>query len=428
MELLLLISIIFMLLSLLFFDKDIFHPAFLYFVGFTISGIFALYNLLKWNYIISFETQICFCVSWLSFFLGCLFAKGLIKRKCFSFVEIETIKVDRLVCWFFIIVNLLITFLLYRKILSSLGLVSSQLSNGVNAMGYVVKDSDFEFGGLLTQLVKISKGCAFVYSYIFINNILSFKKITLKTLRRNFIFLIPLLIYLFQCLIKGSRFTMLAIFIAVAFYYYLLIQKKSGWKYKANISTLLKITLAIIAVMIVFWLGKGAVGRTSELDFFDYISQYIGGSYALLNSYIQQPVDRGIETFSGLVTSLNKIGLTNIEVLAYHEFRFSNTGILLGNAYSAIRNYYHDFGYIGVIIIDFCIGFVFSHWYGRIQRSSRSIMPFSHILYGSLIYTIVFQFFSDYLLARLSIGLFIEVFVMYLIYCIVIRKRLKIRK
>lgn len=178
-----------------------------------------------------------------------------------------------------------------------------------------------------------------------------------------------------------------------------------------------------------FWFYKEFVGRTSEALFGDYIAQYVGGPYELFNQFVKENSNTvgTNETFAGLVESINKILGTSIKNLSYHEFRFTATGIMLGNAYSGMRNYYSDFGIFGVVIICFLYSAFFSKMYCRLAKSNNIYSMFFCFIYlGSIVYCLVFHFFSDYFLARISVGYFIEVLVMYIVYRIIVKTRFKI--
>lgn len=120
-------------------------------------------------------------------------------------------------------------------------------------------------------------------------------------------------------------------------------------------------------------------------------------------------------------SSLNKFGF-NLTGRAYHEFRAAS-GITIGNAYSALRNYYHDYSIFGVILFNYILTFVFSIKYYDLKYCSDITYKkaFSLTLYASFIYTVFFQFFTDYFFARLSVGLFIEVIVLRICFWFVMR-------
>lgn len=277
---------------------------------------------------------------------------------------------------------------------------------------------------MITQLLKITTASAFVFGGILCNN-LCCTKITRKKVIKEFPLLIPGVIYCSQCIMKGGRYNVIAYIIALVFYFYFLKQYKEKWKYKIKIKTLIKVILGATVIVYLFWFIKGFVGRSNEATLFDYVSQYVGGSYDLLNQFIVYgSLNHGIETFAGLVTSINKLLGTNFSSIGYHEFRFTSTGIMLGNAYTGMRNYYSDFGIFGVFVMCFILSLIFNSIYCGLSRSGNIYKKFfGLIFYGSVFYCIVFHFFTDYFFARLSVGYLIEVLVMFIFYELVTRVR-----
>ena len=277
--------------------------------------------------------------------------------------------------------------------------------------------------------MKITKAYAFICGCIFCNNI-CVRQYTRRKVFKQIWLLVPGVIYCIQCIMKGGRFNVIAFIIAMLFYLYFALQYKSNWRYRIELKNLAKVVIAAILIVYLFWFYKEFVGRTSEASLFEYISQYIGGPYELFNQFIQSgSTNAGNETFAGMVTSINKILGTNLKSLIYHEFRFTSTGIMLGNAYSGIRNYYSDFGIIGVILMCFNLSAIFNLIYCRLSKSNTIYKHcFGFILYGSLIYCIIFHFFTDYFFARLSVGWFIEVLIMYICFYMMTKVRFEFGK
>ena len=91
---------------------------------------------------------------------------------------------------------------------------------------------------------------------------------------------------------------------------------------------------------------------------FEYITEYIGGSIQLLDEYMNEDsllIDNGrVETFPGIVQSLQKIGfMKNINAKKQLEFRHVINNMYLGNVYTSLRRVYNDYGYVGIILIQF---------------------------------------------------------------------------
>lgn len=420
---------LFLIIAFYIFDNDFFSTSFLVLAGYFVSSLFAMYSSEKWGTDIHWILIVILFSGWSAFVFGEIFIKRILYKNHWhnnELVEFQKITFQPIVLILLIGLNIIITLFLYREVSRIANIGGNSLSNGLIA-GYKENALDNSISGFVTQLLKITKGTAYVCAAIFCNNII-FLRNRKETLKQS-ILLVPGLIYCTQCIMKGGRFNVIAYLIAILFYSIFVLQYSHGWKYKMPVKSLLKIVFAALFIVYAFWFYKEFVGRTSEALFGDYIAQYVGGPYELFNQFVKENSNTvgTNETFAGLVESINKILGTSIKNLSYHEFRFTATGIMLGNAYSGMRNYYSDFGIFGVVIICFLYSAFFSKMYCRLAKSNNIYSMFFCFIYlGSIVYCLVFHFFSDYFLARISVGYFIEVFVMYIVYRIIVKTRFKI--
>lgn len=413
------------------FKKDFASPSFLMYIGYFIAAVAATYNIVAWNIDISNQLIAIFLTGWFSFFLGELFVREVLykEKRRGGFISynnnLREIKVEKVKVFIIILIDMIITLLLYREVvrIASIGGASSE------SMMYNYKANLFETGmsGLVTQTTKFTKGAAYVFLFVFVNNIIAQDKINKKYMLRNVLYLIPGIIYCVQCFLRGGRYTVIAYIIAVVFEVYFFMQYKNNWKYTVPLKIIVRMMGIVFVIFIGFWLVKEMVGRSSEASFLEYITRYIGGPYELFSLYLNDPPSASNETFAGILTSLNKLGLTDASIRAYHEFRFSTTNVLLGNVYTAFRTYYNDYGVVGVGLLSFLLSLIFNVAYHKLRRGDIYRYKFQNILYSSLLYCIVFNFFVDYFYARLSLGYLIEIFIMYIIYFFVFRTRIKQR-
>ncbi|MBR5317391.1 MAG: oligosaccharide repeat unit polymerase [Lachnospiraceae bacterium] len=397
MYLLVIIVTLFLPLSYYTFKKDFASPSFLFFVGYFIAAVAAAYNIIAWEIDISDRLIFVFLIGWFSFFIGELFTREILYRESRRGNNlkydntIKSIYVERKKVWFFIIIDIVVTYFLYREVIRIAGNDGS--STFENLMyNYKTNLLETNMSTLVTQTTKITKGAAYVFLFVFVNNIVNAGKVDIRILWKNCIYMVPGIIYCIQCFLRGGRYTVIAYIIAVVFMFYFFIQYNNKWKYKVKLRTIIKMLGLVYGIFIGFWLVKEIVGRSSTATFLEYITRYIGGPYELFNIYLKDPPSKEYETFAGLLTSFNKIGITDCSVRAYHEFRFSTTGVLLGNVYTGFRTYYNDFGLIGVGTLSFLLSVIFNIVYHKLRKSSIYNKKFVLILYSSLLYCIVFNF------------------------------------
>ena len=408
--------------------KDVMSPTFLLVAGYLLSFVSTLYNIKDWKVSIGFLTMTVFLLGMLSFFVG----EYVVKRRTATArsqsmpIEIEYIDIDK---WKYVVVVVSCTVILvltYREVVRIANLNFASWGNLAYNFKANSMNADLEGAGLssfVQQINKITKGFAYAFLFVFVNNIFAQKTKTERI--ANFANLIPGVLFSAQCILKGGRFPVVAFIIGAFFLYYYFWRRTKGWGKVIPVKYIVRIVLIIAGVIAAFWFSKELVGRLSkDNDLMGYVTRYFGGGPVLFELYLKDSSmlhDAPNETFAGLISSLNKFGF-NLTGRAYHEFRAAS-GITIGNAYSALRNYYHDYSIFGVILFNYILAFVFSIKYYDLKYCSDITYKkaFSLTLYASFIYTVFFQFFTDYFFARLSVGLFIEVIVLRICFWFVMR-------
>jgi oligosaccharide repeat unit polymerase len=222
----------------------------------------------------------------------------------------------------------------------------------------------------------------------------------------------------------------LSIFIVLV--YFLLTKKSKGWNKRVKGSTIFKIALGAIAVLVLFVAVRTFVGRSNAEDPFYYITKYAGGSIQLLDLFIKNPISEssiwGKETFYAMYKFLGpKLGHSDWVYVFAKEFRRSN-GVALGNVYTALRCYYYDFGYIGCIICTGIVGFVFSIVYANIHRNKlKNGVDMRLFLYAYLSYSYCL-FSVNYYFDYLNFGFIKYIIFMYLIRWFLLKFKLSLKK
>lgn len=432
-----LIAILF--ISYLICNKDLMSPSFLLCIGYFISCLSAIYNIQMWGYDVGLYTIFIYFLGIFSYIAGEIFIKRIQIPKTrqlnnnttavFNEIRVGTVKYI-----FCVLVCVVILVLTYQEVVRIANINFADWGNLTYNYKTNVVNSDLEdanLSSMVVQLNKVTKGFAFVFMFIFINNMFALSGSSLRRKMSAIKYLVPPVIYILQCTVKGGRFTSVALIIGGVFLFYFLWRLKVGWSKVIKFKFIFTIILLIIGVFAVFWFSRELVGRMStDTSALGYITRYLGGGPALFDMYLNDSVylqDGVHETFAGLFQSFDKLGIVEVTVRVSHEFRYAPTGIIIGNAYSALRNYYHDFGILGVIILNFLLSVIFSGVYYRMKYriTSSSTNRFTMIFYSSMIYIIIFQFVTDYFFARLSVGFFVEILVMYACYYFVLNIHMK---
>ena len=129
----------------------------------------------------------------------------------------------------------------------------------------------------------------------------------------------------------------------------------------------------------------------------------------------------GQETFFSVVQGLQRRGmLKDFQYSFFQEFRNSN-GIGLGNVYTALRDYYFDFGFIGTMIMHTVFSLFFSWIYEKekVRGSNIGIIILAMTYNCVVLYAYNNQFFST----DISIGFLSRLIYVIIMYKLFIRKK-----
>ena len=418
-----LLFIFFVIVTYLLFDGDVLAPSFIFCVMYTFSIGCALVNYQSWGLnIITLQLfEIYIFGALIMIFMGVLL-KFIFCRNYHIPSEngMKEIKVNNFVTFFFIFFNL-ITLVLW--VINVYKIAGGGSSFGNIMESFRMKTSySFEvtMPGYLTQMVKIVTATGYIFSFIYINNLLAHK--------RNFLLLINPLLYLLLSLFSSDRLNFLEYIATIVVYYYLLVSVKKNLRRK-SIKLVIKLILVFIGVLVAFYSIRLLVGRndSKSAGLIEYITMYAGGPVKLFDLFLQQPIRSsfwGKETFIAVNQTFNKLGLFNIpQYLVHKEFRLYN-GILLGNVYSAYRNWYADFGFNGTMILQTLFSLFFNFFYYRLRSTKYyDSGKFGIIIYGYMASGVFLHPIDDeFYRYTISIGFLIYMVVFLTIYILTIKK------
>ena len=229
----------------------------------------------------------------------------------------------------------------------------------------------------------------------------------------------PVVMFCVCSILTGGRNPLLQLLVAALMMYYLLKKKIQGYSRKFNRKFTFKLLSIVVIVLIAFSNMRFLVGRTNTLNTFDYLAMYIGAPIKLFDMFIQNPPSKvhelfGQETFINLWTWLGTFTHDSrmTGLIMNKEFRTFN-GLQLGNVYTAFREYYFDFGIVGVIILPFIHSVFFTTFYQKISQNKtnwkKNEFDLQIILYSYLSVALVYYSIDDRLFQRfLSRGTFRE--------------------
>lgn len=403
--------------------KDLMRPSILLTSGYLIACVSCILNIEVWGVDLKSNTCLLIIIGILSFLIGDLFSITMCNNRPLSakeMTETTNIYISNLVILVFSMINIIILFLSIMDMINVTGGWRMSVGQTVGAFREMYSYTDAKTSTVVVQLLKFSKGSAYAFLYIFVNNIMAISKSKRNKIIVNLKYLFPTLIYLITTFLRGGRINFVMILVTCLFLAYFFWHRKMGWNKTISFSYIKKIALAFAIFAITFYLIRGFVGRQSEAKFVDYLTAYLGGSFQLLDQYLNSGriINSGLETFPGILQSLEKLGIIKTIIHKSLEFRSTSTGIYLGNIYTGLRRYYHDFGYLGVVIIQIIYGILFGTMYNSIKqkKSMNSRRAFFVTTYGSLLFCIISQAMEDHFWIDLGLGFFVELFVMYFMF------------
>lgn len=402
--------------------KDFFAPATMMIISLTISGFCAVYNLPKWQFCLRLRTVF--------FILTCMIlsiAINSLVNNYYAFNHKKGVIIEEHllpISSFMSIVAIIILggacVIIYRSVAKIGGGGSfNMMMQNYRAKSAYSTDVENQLPNSIRQIINFSNSLC----YIFVFNIIYFwKELSAKDKIENFIVVV---LFLISSLLTGGRFSALCLIVAAFIMFYLIKIKKTK-RYKVlGLKTIIKVSALLLVVLYGFYAVKELVGRESDDSILDYVTHYMGGSIPGFDLYIKDPIYDseiwGKETFYSLNNNLRKLGVSDIPYYyVHHEFRLSN-GYSIGNIYTALRDYYYDFGMFGMYVLHAAFTIVFSIFYERIKAKPNNL---GIIIYSMMYYGVVFYSISNYFFANcISIGFLIRIFTVAMLYKLLIRKK-----
>lgn len=250
---------------------------------------------------------------------------------------------------------------------------------------------DLNLGFVLTQSIQLCKFLSYVFVYILINNILSYRKVNLL-----------MVVYVFEAwamnALTSSRGGFINFISAYLIILFCCIMKRYKWNFKKSIvKFIMYAVVALIVFFYVFSLLGNFTGKTAQANgAINQIITYVGGGIISYNDFLSKysvstPVD-AYESVSGITELLGYIGIKFDNRIV--DLEYFSSGILSTNVYTPLRRYIHDFTYIGMVIIGCAIGFFYGTFY-KLVKTSRSDYSFALLLYAGLIYPLFYISVDD---------------------------------
>lgn len=423
-------------------QQDYLAPSFLIIFTFFISTLECAFYLPKWQTNISSETVLLILMSLISFVAVTLFIKYCYvstkkyTTKIYLNNELdnnsdsdEPIKVNKIILIFFALLQIAIFLLSAKEIvqLTSKYGTDGSLASAIAMYQYLGKFTTLNLSlpsYLAFGLIFIT-AIGMIWGYIIAYNICFFKKL-------NFLITLNFALSCIASMLTGSRGYALQMIVSALFIFLILQHKKNG-TVVGSFKSVLKVVLILVILLLSFEGIAGILGRDNSLSLPDYISIYLGAPIKNLDIFLLRDTAQstvwGGETFLQQINwMLNNMGKNPLT--AINDPMNYSAGYNLGNVSTALKPYYHDFGFIGTIALMSLMALIMQIFYESIKCDRNIIKPqvsLKLITYTQLLFDVAFTFFSNKFYENFNITFFERMVFIIIFVKIMQGRRIKVR-
>jgi len=359
-------------------------------------------NTFHWNTFAAIVGGVCFFS--ISYHLGALVWRHIHGKAVIQSgkkIELKYIKVNNIILLAFIAIAIVIGVLYLKEVIriAKANGASGTWSNYLYVYRRIASFGEENATIGLNRYIKYGyefvRAVGYLMCYFIVNNYFVQKKI-------NKLILVAILVCIFVSSCNANRLEFIFYPISILTMSYILSKARAGWENRSNIKLILKLSVVFGVLILVFSATSTVIGRNVQGDIFYNITIYLGGPIKLFDMFMQDKQVSlfvwGQETFGSTVNYiLSKTQYSALQYSTQKEFRYYN-GLSLGNVYSGLRCYVHDFGYVGLSIIMSIYGALFSWFYNGVKISlyKNKIIPYGLIFYSYVIHCVFLEFYSNY--------------------------------
>jgi oligosaccharide repeat unit polymerase len=160
-------------------------------------------------------------------------------------------------------------------------------------------------------------------------------------------------------------------------------------------SLLIKVAFGFLIFIVIFTFLGLLSGKVSNDSIVDSIYLYAGSPIIALNQYLGSPTHNnifGYESFTGVRELLNRFFPSiNPGLYFLPSIRIGNN--VYTNIYTSFRSFIADFGYVGLLSIQFLIGLVYTI-FTRYFLNKNSITNLFFPIAPLVVYYVIYQLFT----------------------------------
>ncbi len=400
----LLFGILFMaLFAYLLSGRDVLDPWFISCALFALSLIVGMLNFNDWGISLSAKAVLIILCALMFFGMGKIVGTSIgSKTKPYELTQQSMIKINvsyRITIMVFII-DIIIAYLTYKKMLLLAVQAGYRGDNILWYVHYALNNLDLSWGIGMALLQHLVVGSCYVFTFIFINNYFSNRN--KRTRLQYWYYLLPAIPHCTIQIMNAGRSGLIEYIVLVLFMTII------AWKLNHPtrhypIGKFITIGLLAIGVFFVaFRLIGGLSGKSSVLNAWDNFSIYLGSPIAAFNQFLEGSAynssEFGLNSFKGIRSLISRLGFELKTVGTHDSFVYFANG-LNTNIYTALKNYYVDFGFLGLMLIQITMGAFYSAFYKWLKV--RKKFDFWVLIYAYFANNLVYQIFTSSFTTRL---------------------------
>ncbi|MBQ9890337.1 MAG: oligosaccharide repeat unit polymerase [Firmicutes bacterium] len=413
------------IISFLIFDRDLFAPPTVVSLVFLFGGVCCLYNEVRWGLAFSPKSTGLIAAGIIATMMGGLigvFLSNYPKVDTFSFIHEKTepqeVYISTVKTCIVIAFQLVTLYVLFRHISQLTGHNSWMLAveryRELTGNLADVDDPSIRMPIITRNMVELSRLVGVIYAYIVGNNLIATRKI----LSLNWL---PVIIYIVTTFMQGDRSNMIRLCVVALVTAYTVHKRKVGWQKSMETKKIIGTIVVSVALVCAVFVGfREIVGRETDMDPFYYLTFYAGSPIAVLNQVWDAPIvkpevfgQRILFYFNESTTAFfGKPGRYNF----YYPFFRSANGTFIGNAPTAFRPAFVEFGFWGFVFAMICFGAFFTLLYCRCRKKrGNSSIDIHLVIYAYISYVFIMYFYSTFF------DFLSHVFIKYIIELLLIR-------
>lgn len=246
---------------------------------------------------------------------------------------------------------------------------------------------------LFGYMTLIIQTMSYIFAILYFENKINKSK-QIKYINNTF-YVISLL-NVFLLLIKCSRIGFFSYIGSLGFIYYIIWHKHNGWRMILNKNMLLVVFATLFICFTLISSIKVIIGRGSE----DTTLHYAGGGLTGLDYLLSHQLVFDSEKprcFKRLQKSLGSLSSSfKSENIFNNEGNFFVNSYELGNVYTPIYIYWHDFGILGIFLLYSITSIFYSFIYFYMKRYKCNGIPL--VVFAFFLPGLLLQGFDDYLI------------------------------